>query len=588
VYIGENFDDVNNGAADTFVGNTAEPTQILGFVGFPFEEGLVPGTTYYWRIDEVNDANSASPWKGKVWSFSITPMTAFNPAPAEGAKFITTEDPALSWAPGFEAKLHVPYFGTSFDEVDAAAGGLPQALTTFTPPGPLEPQTTYYWRVDELNPPATTKGPVWSFTTARLGGGVTGNYFSGMNFENFMLTRIDPEIDFNWGDPGGPDPLVGDDNFSCRWTGEVEAGFTETYTFYGAADDGVRLWVDGQQLVNAWIDQGTTEYSGEIDLIAGNTYSIVMEQYENGGGATAYLRWSSASTPKQIIPQAALSLLVHAHSPYPTSGTQGLNLMSELTWGAGESAGSHEVYLGTDADAVANATKASPEYKGSKALGDESLDPGLLDFDTTYYWRIDEVNATNPDSPWKGNVWSLWTGDFLVVDDFEAYDDIDPLPGETGNRIFDKWIDGYGTATNGALVGNDMPPYAEQTIVNSGAQSMNYSYDLTGKIAEATLTLVFPTDWTAHGVTKLSLQFRGSSANSADRMFVALGNSVVYHPDAAATQMTEWNDWVINLTDFAGVNPANVGSITIGIGTRNVPGVDSIGTMYFDDIRLIQ
>jgi len=238
---------------------------------------------------------------------------------------------------------------------------------------------------------------------------------------------------------------------------------------------------------------------------------------------------------------------------------------------------------------VANATKASPEYQGSKALGEESLDPGQLDFDTTYYWRVDEVNNTNPDSPWKGNVWSFWTGDFLVVDDFEAYDDIDPPPGEPGlNRIFDKWIDGYGTLTNGALVGNDLPPYAETTIVKSGAQSMIYTYDLTGKIAEATLTLEFPTDWTAHGVTKLSLQFRGSSANSADQIFVALGNAVVYHPDDAATQDGGWNEWVINLADFAGVNLSNVGSITIGVGTKNVPGVDGTGTMYFDDIRLIQ
>jgi hypothetical protein len=347
----------------------------------------------------------------------------------------------------------------------------------------------------------------------------------------------------------------------------------------------VRLWIDGVQLVNAWIDQGTTEYRGEIDLVAGNTYSVVMEQYENGGGATAYLRWSSPSTPKQIIPQAALSLLVHAHSPSPSSGTDGVNLMSDLTWGAGDFAASHEVYLGTDADAVANATKASPEYKGSKALGEESLDAGKLAFDTTYYWRVDEVNATNPDSPWVGNVWNFWTGDFLVVDDFESYNDADP-PAENSNRIFDNWIDGFGTTTNGALVGNDLPPYAEQTIVNGGAQSMIYRYDNANKTSEATLTLTYPTDWTEEGVTKLSIMFQGSAGNSADQVFVALGNSVVYHPDAAATQLTGWNQWDIDLSSFAGANLGNVTTITIGVGTRNVPGTDSTGTLYFDDIRL--
>jgi hypothetical protein len=291
--------------------------------------------------------------------------------------------------------------------------------------------------------------------------------------------------------------------------------------------------------------------------------------------------------PRQVVPQAALSLLVHAYAPKPANGTQGVNLMSKLTWKPGESTASHEVYLGTDANAVANATKASPEYKGSKALGDESLDPGLLDFDTTYYWRVDEVNATNPDSPWKGGVWSFWTGDFLVVDDFEAYNNVDP-PEAASYRIFDNWIDGFGTTTNGALVGNDLPPYAETTIVNSGAQSMIYYYDLTGKIAEATLTLAFPKDWTAEGVTKLSFWLQGGGGNSADRIFVALGNSVVYHPDPAATQITGWNEWVINLADFAGVNLSAVGSITIGIGTKNVPGGGGTGTIYVDDIRLIQ
>jgi len=587
VYIGDNFADVNNGAADTFVGNTPQAMQIVGFAGFPIPDGLVPGTTYYWRIDEVNDANAASPWKGDIWSFSITPRTAFDPIPADGAKFIETEDVTLSWTAGFDAKLHTVYFGDNFADVNSAAGGLPQALTTFTVAGPLEPEKTYYWRVDEFNPPTTIKGPVWGFTTARLGGGVKGEYFQGMDLGNRVLTRTDPQIDFSWGDPGGPDPIVGDDNFSARWTGEVEAVFTEPYTFYTNSDDGIRLWVDGKQLVNNWTDHGTTENSGEIDLVAGNTYSLVMEYYENGGGAVAELRWSSPSTPKQLIPQAALSLLVHAHSPKPASGTEGLNLMSDLTWGPGDFAGSHEVYLGTDADAVANATKASPEYKGSKASGEESFDPGQLGFDTTYFWRIDEVNATNPDSPWAGNVWNFWTGNFVVVDDFEAYNDIDP-PDPASNRIFDKWIDGFGTTTNGALVGNDLPPYAEQTIVNSGAQSMIYRYDNNLKTSEATLTLAFPTDWTANGVTKLSLQVRGSGANSADRVFVVLGNSVVYHPDAAATQLAGWNEWVIDLTEFTGVDLTNVGSITIGIGTRNAPAAGDVGTMYFDDVRLIQ
>jgi len=117
---------------------------------------------------------------------------------------------------------------------------------------------------------------------------------------------------------------------------------------------------------------------------------------------------------------------------------------------------------------------------------------------------------------------------------------------------------------------------------------MNYAYDNANKTSEATLTLVYPKDWTEEGVTRLSLWMRGSSANAADRIFAALGNAVVYHEDPAATQLSGWNEWVIDLTAFAGVNLTNVNSIAIGIGTRGTLAAGGTGTMYFDDIRLIR
>ena len=185
----------------------------------------------------------------------------------------------------------------------------------------------------------------------------------------------------------------------------------------------------------------------------------------------------------------------------------------------------------------------------------------------------------------KGLVWSFTTADFIVVDDFESYNDIDP-PDAGSNRIFDKWIDGFETTTNGALAGDDLPPYAEQSIVHGGAQSMPYLYDNNLKTSEATLPLVHPRDWTEEGITKLSLWFRGDSDNAADRMSVALGNAVVYYDDPAATQIAGWNEWVIDLTEFVGVDLTNVDTITIGIGTKGSPVAGGTGTMYFDDIRL--
>jgi len=174
------------------------------------------------------------------------------------------------------------------------------------------------------------------------------------------------------------------------------------------------------------------------------------------------------------------------------------------------------------------------------------------------------------------------------VDDFESYNDIDP-PDPGSNRIFEAWLDGYGIPTNGALVGNDLPPYAEQTIVHSGIQSMPYFYDNSVGYSEATLTLTYPRDWTENGVNTLTIWFRGDSANAAETLYVALnGSAVVNHDNPNAAQIETWTQWNIDLQAFAdqGVNLANVNTIALGFGDRNNPLAGGSGVVYFDDIRL--
>ncbi|MFB0554042.1 MAG: PA14 domain-containing protein [Phycisphaerae bacterium] len=587
VYFGDNFDDVNAGAESTFQGNQAATFFVVGFPGFAFPDGLVHGTTYYWRIDEVNDLDPNSPWAGNVWSFTVPPKTAFNPVPADGAKFLEP-DVELSWAAGLDTILHNVYFGDNFDDIDAGTGDTakgPLGTLSFSP-GTLESGKTYYWRIDEFDGIETHKGNIWSFTIAGTGGGVRADYYTGMNFENLVLTRTDPQINFNWGDPGGPDPAVGDDNFSVQWTGEVEAAFTETYTFYTNSDDGIRLLVDGQLLVENWTNHANTENKGTIDLVAGNTYSFVMEYYEDGGGAVAQLRWSSPHTPKQLIPQAALSLPVKASSPNPSNRAVGVSQTLILSWGAGEAAASHEVYFGTDADAVKNADTSSPEYKGSRNLGSESYDPGKLEWGATFYWRVDEIEGDGTIQ--RGNVWSFTVADFIVIDDFESYNDLDPADPES-NRIFNAWIDGYDDPTNGSLVGYDNPPFAEQTIVHGGGQSMPFAYDNAVGKSEATLTLTDTRDWTQESVGVLSLWFQGDTSNAAEPMYVALnGSAAVTNDNPDAAQAASWTEWRIDLKEFAdqGVNLANVDTIAIGLGNKKSPVAGGSGTIYIDDIRL--
>jgi hypothetical protein len=441
VYLSDNFDDVDNGTGDAFRGSQIAADFIIGFPGFPYPDGLVPGTTYYWRIDEVNEADPNSPWRGDIWRFSIPPKTAYSPDPIDGAEFVDL-GATLSWTPGYGAKLHTVYLGDSFEDVSNATGGAPRGTATYKPASPLEAEKVYYWRVDEFDIVETHKGDIWSFTTP----GAVGN-------------------------------------------------------------------------------------------------------------------------------------------AQPANGAVDVALVATLNWTPADTAVSSDLYFGTDADAVKNATTASPEYAGNKALGSESYDPGKLALNADYSWRVDAVYA---DKTVKGLLWSFTTAAFVGIDDFEAYNDVE-MPDPNSNIIFNSWIDGFGTTTNGALVGNDFPPYAEQTIVHGGAQSMIYRYDNANRTSEATVTLVYPRDWTEDGGTQLSLWFRGDSANAAERMYVAVGGSaVVYHDDPAVAQTSTWTEWVIPLQAFAdqGVNLGDVNTISIGLGDRNNVVAGGSGVVYIDDIRL--
>jgi len=505
IYIGENFDDVNEGRVEAI--STNDNFYIVGFAE-PYPSGLTAGASYYWRVDEVNEAEPDSPWEGQIWSFRVRPKTAWNPVPADGARFVDPNTD-LSWDPGVRALAYYVYFGDNFEDINSATGANFITETTYDP-GPLESGKTYYWRVDGTDFVTIQRGNIWSFTTVIPGGGLLGEYFNNMNLSGQpVLTRIDPTVDFDYGN-GSPEPnLVQADGFSVRWRGEVEAAFSEVYTFYTRTNDGSRLWVDDKLIVDkwTWVNRVVDTRGEPIQLVAGERYSIQMEWYNEDEEAEAHLFWESASQPKSIIPPAAFSLPVRAGSPSPANGATGVKMTPTLKWAPGVYAASHEVYFGTDMDVVKNATKSSPEYMDSKVLGSESYDPGKLAWHTTYYWRVDEVNSVRPDSPWTGRVWSFTTGDFIVIDNFEDYTDDDVA----GEAIWQTWIDGYGIPSNGAQAGYLFPPYAEQTIVHSGLQSMPVIYDNTAGVmnSEVATTLTDTRDFTEEGVKVLSLWFRG-------------------------------------------------------------------------------
>jgi glucose/arabinose dehydrogenase len=158
------------------------------------------------------------------------------------------------------------------------------------------------WTLNTTATPITTTGGGPNAN----GNGLRGEYFDNINFTNSKVVRTDGAVDFNWGS-GSPAPTIDKDTFSVVWTGKVQPRFSETYTFYTNTDDGVRLFVNGQPVINRLIDQAPTTVNGTpIALVAGQQYDIRMEYFENRGGAVAQLGWQSNSQARQIIPKSQL------------------------------------------------------------------------------------------------------------------------------------------------------------------------------------------------------------------------------------------------------------------------------------------
>ena len=588
VYFGESLEQVSAATPSdpgVFAGRLTTRTLAVGTAGSPHPQALVPGQTYYWRVDEINDGNPASPWKGDVWSFWVQPLLAWKPYPPDGMKNVDPNQ-GLTWENGMGALFHFVYFGADRDTVqNTPAGGWMIAKPPYTP-GPLQLGKTYYWRVDEFAAGTTRKGNVWSFTTRGPGGGVQAQYFKGIDLAGEpLLTQTEGSINHNWGNGEVVAGLM--DEVSARWTANLEAPFTETYKLITTSDDGVRLWVDGWPVIANWTEHGSTGDVATLDLIAGQIYSLRMEWFESTGGAVAQLSWESPSLPRQIIPQGWLQLPLWATGPSPANRAPHAPQDEPLRWLAGEEATHHDVYFGTDANAVANAdTTTADVYQGRQTLEQTTFDPGLLEWGKTYYWRVDEINEGEADSPWKGVVWAFTTADFLIVDDFESYNDEE----DQGTRIYETWIDGVVNGT-ASTVGYWDPPFAEQKIVHGGHQSMPLDYNNVNApyYSEAERTWDTPQDWTVNGVDTLALYVRGRSGNAAAVLYVVLEDStgksavVRYENDTAVTSST-WLSWQIPLSRFSPVNPAKITRIYIGVGDRDQATPDGAGLLYIDDL----
>ncbi|MCK4291633.1 MAG: LamG domain-containing protein [Planctomycetes bacterium] len=398
---------------------------------------------------------------------------------------------------------------------------------------------------------------------------------------------------------------------AAEWTGEPADGGSGIHIIINAGGDG---WAE-----NVWDDLG---YVGWWTYAQGdNTQSIEVDYSASLPKIDFDTVWwleiwiitnydgSYTSGGVHYFDNFEIPTDLTATNPNPPDLATDVLRDVDLSWKPGASAVTHDVYFGTDAAALADVNTANlASYPGvtHQNVSVNNYDPGTLELETTYYWRVDEVKA--PDL-WKGNVWSFTVVNYLVADDMEYYD-------ESDNWIFDTWKDGIGDLDCKGGNGTGSTVSVSESPSLGGLQSMQLEYDNDGMVAipcppyqqearayysvakadVADLASGIGSDWTIQGVKALSVQFYGTASNAIESLWVELadkkgGKAMVEYgtyegEDPADINDASWHEWKIPLAEFAGVDLADVNSMAIGVGVEGSTEPGGSGILYFDDIRL--
>ncbi len=459
-----------------------------------------------------------------------TQTTASSPVPAHEATDVA-RDVVLGWTPSETAATHNVYFGTSADDVDNADTTSPlgvlvspgQDANSYDPDGVLEFGRTYHWRIDEVNAApdfAVVKGEVWSFTVEPVSYPIQNIQATASSFTENMgpektvdgsgLDAADQhsttETQMWLSADGGPQPT---------W---IQYEFDKAYKL-----DRLVVWNSNQTLesiLGLGARSVTVEYSAdgitwtalgdfEFARAPGQATYAADIAVDFADAVARYVKLTINSNWGELLAQYGLSELrffytpVVAREPMPVSGQTDVEVDTVLSWRSGREAASHQVSFDIDQQAVIDGTAPV------QTLSQNRFDPGALSLGTTYFWKVTEVNDAETPAVWPGDLWSFSTREYLVVDDFESYNDEQGMD----TRIYETWIDGWAAATkNGATVGNWDPPFAEQTIVHGGKQSMPMDYNNTDSpfCSEAYREFAPVQDWTVNGADTLSLWVRGN------------------------------------------------------------------------------
>jgi len=401
-YFSDNFDDVYNGTDEAFKGNWSELFWITGFPDYAGSPGLIPGTTYYWRVDEVNNMHPDSPWKGDVWSFWLPPDTAYDPYPSDGAELI---DPnvTLSWKASSYANTYNVYFGETAAAVEAGTRDTFKGSFSGTSylPDCLDFDKTYYWRIDVFYSWGTNeKGEVWSFSTKPAGPKIAHDPYPADG-------AMHPET---WG--------------TLSWSPGIHA--VSHYMYFGEnfedVNNGIIDRFRGNLIDEFFIFGFIVCFGPPLDILPGNTYYWRVDEVNDLHPDSPWKGdvWSFGIPPYT------------AYDPVPADGAAQIDPYVTLSWKAGIHAESHYIYFGDNFDDANDVIIEFPQVT-------TTYTPGPLEFDKTYYWRVDE---SSPSGIYKGKVWSFSTKPAGLN---TAYD---PYPAD-GTELIDpnvtlSWAAGFG------------------------------------------------------------------------------------------------------------------------------------------------
>lgn len=483
-----------------------------------YSPGFQLGKTYYWRIDTL-DAYGVT-HTGDVWIFTTLSYKASQPIPEFGIQWVPASNASLNWQSGLLAVSHELYFSTDQETVEQGLASAYKGLIIgngqlhYTLPQ-LNKGTTYYWRVDEHQSSGMiVEGDMWQFTTLESDGGIQGHYYDNTYLgEVPVLTRIDSEIDLNYSSDNALRRVITDDQFSVRWTGQLFKPSQTATTLSIRANDCVRLIINGQTVLEDWHSHPERMLSVSLSTEIDSPCEMTLEYAHLQGTPEIQLLWSYGGKTPEVIPNGPIQPFDQSYFPSPFNGAESVSQSPKLSWLSNASVLMYDLYVGTDAQAMAQAQTTSPQYQGQ--LYNPVFDLVDLDPGRTYYWRVDEIDYSYTANP--GHVWQFTTADYYVIDNFEYYTN------EISERIFESWIDGWGFISpspghtgnqTGSTVGYLELPYTEQHIVYSGKQSMPLEYNNTQEHCNSEATREFESSFnmlrqSGQNLSQLKLAFRG-------------------------------------------------------------------------------